>query len=37
MLERYWRAWSILPPPFALQQLLESLWQGNGINIYNTS
>lgn len=36
MLWRYWRAWSPLPPPFALQELLESLWHGNGINLYKT-
>jgi SRSO17 transposase len=37
MLRRYWRAWSKCSPPLALQQLLESLWLGNGINIYNSS
>jgi hypothetical protein len=37
MLRRYWRAWSKRPPPVALQQVLESLWRGNGIDIYTSA
>jgi hypothetical protein len=37
MLWRYWRAWSTLPPPLDLQRLLEWVWQGRGIDLYNTS
>lgn len=34
MLWRYWRAWSPLPPPRAMQVLLEHLRHGHGINRY---
>jgi hypothetical protein len=34
MLWRYWRAWSAKPPPPALQQLLDWLWEGRGIDLY---
>lgn len=34
MLSRFWRAWSPLPPPFLLQQLLDWLWEAKPINLY---
>ena len=34
LLGRYWRAWSDLPPPSALQRLLEWLWEGHPIDCY---
>jgi hypothetical protein len=34
MLGRYWRGWSSKPPPPELQQLLDWLFQGGGINLY---
>ncbi len=34
LLERYWRAWSDLPPPPALQQLLDQLWDGHPLDCY---
>ena len=34
MLGRYWRAWSAKPPPPALQQLLDWLWEGHAIYLY---
>jgi len=37
MLWRYWRAWSTPPPPGALQQLLDWLWQGRGISLYESA
>ena len=37
MLKRYWRAYSPAPPPPALQELLERLWRGTGINVYVTA
>jgi len=37
MLWRYWRAWSTQPPPLVLQQLLDWLWQGRGIYLYESS
>jgi len=37
MLWRYWRGWSDLPPPPALRQLLEWLWHGRGIYLYESS
>jgi hypothetical protein len=37
MLRRYWRGWSPRPPPPELQQLLDWVWQGNGIDLYTTS
>lgn len=37
MLKRYWCAYSLAPPPFALQELLGWLRQGNGINVYSTA
>ncbi len=35
MLWRYWRAWSALPPPPELVRLLEWVWQGRGIYLYD--
>ncbi len=37
MLNRYWRAFSPLPPPLSLQHLLDWLWHGNGINFYSSA
>jgi SRSO17 transposase len=34
LLNRFWRAWSPLPPPRPLQQLLDALWKGHPINLY---
>lgn len=34
MLWRYWRGWSDKPPPSALQELLDWLWKGRGIELY---
>jgi SRSO17 transposase len=34
LLSRFWRAWSPLPPPFRLQQLLDWVWQGYPLNLY---
>jgi len=31
---RYWRAWSLAPPPMPLRALLDRLWQGQGIYLY---
>src|SRR6266487_4858650 len=36
LLRRYWRAWSALPPPRPLQQLLEHLHQGFPLYLYAT-
>ncbi len=36
MLWRYWRGWSDKPPPSQLQELLEWLRQGRGIDVYTT-
>jgi hypothetical protein len=37
MLNRYWRAFSPLPPPRSLQLLLDWLWRGNGIDFYSSA
>ena len=37
MLQRYWRAWSTQPPPFALQQVLDALSVGVPLFLYNSS
>ena len=37
MLRRYWHGWSQLPPPPALQFLLEWLEQGQALALYNSS
>src|SRR6266700_4055146 len=37
MLNRYWRAFSPLPPPLPLQRLLDRLWRGNGIDFYSSA
>ena len=37
MLQRYWRAWSALPPPLPLQQLLDALCIGLPLFLYNSS
>ena len=34
MLIRYWRAWSVMPPPQQLQRLLDWLFAGNPIYFY---
>jgi hypothetical protein len=37
LLTRWWRAWSAQPPPRALQTLLDAVWRGQGIPLYDTS
>ncbi len=37
MLRRYWRGWSQLPPPPALQLLLGRLEQGHAILLYSSA
>src|SRR6266705_1759409 len=37
MLRRYWRGWSQLPPPPALQFLLGKLEQGHPIPLYSSA
>jgi SRSO17 transposase len=37
MLARYWRGWSVQPPPPALQALLDWLGQGQPIALYDSS
>ena len=37
MLRRYWRGWSQLPPPPALQLLLGRLEQGHAIPLYSSA
>jgi hypothetical protein len=34
LLRRFWRAWSQAPPPLPLQHLLDWLWQGNRLFLY---
>ncbi len=34
LLMRWWQAWSDLPPPSALQRLLDHLWDGQPIDCY---
>jgi len=34
LLRRWWQAWSDLPPPPALQRLLDHLWDGHPIDCY---
>ena len=34
MLQRYWQAWSVKPPPRQLQALLDWVWQGKPIYLY---
>jgi hypothetical protein len=34
MLWRYWRAWSDLPPPPALEELLDAVWAGYPLYLY---
>ena len=36
LLRRFWQAWSALPPPHPLQQLLEYLSQGFPLYLYAT-
>ena len=36
LLRRFWQAWSALPPPHPLQQLLDSLSQGVPLYLYAT-
>ena len=36
LLQRFWQAWSALPPPRPLQQLLEHLSQGLPLYLYAT-
>jgi hypothetical protein len=37
LLGRWWRAWSTQPPPPALQALLDWLWRGQAIPLYDSS
>src|SRR5437870_1109229 len=37
MLQRYWRGWSPLPPPPALQFLLSWLERGHAISFYSSA
>jgi hypothetical protein len=37
MLGRYWRGWTVLPPPQPLQTLLDWVGSGHPIQLYDTS
>jgi hypothetical protein len=34
LLTRWWQAWSDLPPPPAVRQLLDRLWDGHPLDCY---
>nr|WP_201367002.1 hypothetical protein [Dictyobacter formicarum] len=36
LLQRFWLAWSLQPPPLPLQQLFEHLWRGSPLYLYAT-